>query len=65
MGNKWPRISKVIISLVPAFLILLGVIPVLAGWEAYHIDKVRFGTWMVIGGALLFLFEIVIIYYTK
>lgn len=66
MVDDWPKVAKVIISAVPAVLILLGFI-LLAGIECttYVKQIVDFGVFMIIGGAVLFVFEIVIIYYSK
>jgi hypothetical protein len=64
MGNDWPRIGKIIISAVPAIMILLGVVLVLIDWP-WRVTIMRLGTWMVILGALLFVFELVLIYYSS
>ena len=66
MGNDWPTIGKVTISAVPALLILFGFI-LLAGMECERYVKriVDFGVLMIIGGAVLFIFEIIVIYYHR
>ena len=64
MPNDWPKIGKIIISAVPALLISLGVLLVLIDWP-WRYEAIQLGTWMVIGGAFLFVFEIVVIYYVK
>ena len=64
MTDDWPKIGKIIISAVPALLISLGVLLVLIDWP-WRYEAIRLGTWMVFGGAFLFVFEIVVIYYLK
>lgn len=64
MGSDWPRVSKIIISAVPAVLILLGTVLLLVDWP-WRTELMRLGTWMIIFGALLFVFEVVVIYFSS
>ena len=62
--NGWPKMSKIIISVVPALLISLGVLLVLIDWP-WRNEAITQGTWMVIAGVVLSVLETVIIYYLK
>ncbi len=62
--NGWPKMGKIIISVVPALLILLGVLLVFIDWP-WRFEAISQGTWMVIAGVVLFVLETVIIYYFK
>jgi len=63
-ADDWPEIGKIIISAVPALLIVLEVLLILIGWP-WRWEAIQLGTWMVFGGAFLFVFEILIIYYLQ
>ncbi len=62
--SGWPKMSKIIISVVPALLILLGVLLVLIDWP-WRFEAITQGTWMVIAGVVLSVLETVIIYYSR
>lgn len=66
MGNDWLKAAKVMISAVPALLIFLGFV-LLAGIECERYVKqiVDFGVLMIIGGAVLYVFQVIAIYYSK
>jgi hypothetical protein len=56
--------GKIIISVVPALLIVLGAVLVLIDWP-WRFEAITQGTWMVIAGVSLFVLEIAIIYYLR
>jgi hypothetical protein len=64
MTDDWPKIGKIIISAVPALIISLGVLLVLID-TPWRYTAIQLGPWMVFGGAVLFVFELVVIYYLK
>ena len=62
--DDWPKMGRIVTSVVPTLLILLGVLLVLIDWP-WRFEAISLGTWMVIIGGFLFVLEIVIIYYLR